>query len=161
MMALHGLSIFWLSILSVGAAAAFFAPPVPSLAPAWGAVSSWQLVLRAAPCRASAPDTRDFRRVCRLRPAPGGPRAAHAAGGAAQSAPEMPRKEAEHILGAFDQEQQRAAREGFEGQREGFGGGTSAAKFAEACRPDWPQLQRAVLSLASDSEKVRPYQPAR
>ena len=71
----------------------------------------------------------------------------------------MSRREAERVLSTFDREQQKVAREGFEGQREGFGGGTSALKFAEALRADWPRLRRAVYTLTIESEKVR-LQPA-
>ena len=61
--------------------------------------------------------------------------------------------EAERVLGSFDREQQRVAKEGFNGQREGFGGGTSAAKWA-AAYPDWPALRDAVLTIADESEQV-------
>ena len=37
--------------------------------------------------------------------------------------------------------------------REGFGGGTSAAKWA-AAYPDWPSLRDAVLTIADESEQV-------
>jgi hypothetical protein len=61
--------------------------------------------------------------------------------------------DAERVLAAFDTEQQRVAREGLGGVREGFGGGTSAARWA-AAHPDWPALRSAVLALAGESEKV-------
>ena len=61
--------------------------------------------------------------------------------------------DAERVLAAFDAEQQRVAREGLGGVREGFGGGTSAARWA-AAHPDWPALRSAVLALAGESEKV-------
>ncbi len=61
--------------------------------------------------------------------------------------------DAERVLAAFDAEQQRIAREGLGGVREGFGGGTSAARWA-AAHPDWPALRSAVLALAGESEKV-------
>ena len=63
------------------------------------------------------------------------------------------REEAESLLAAFDEEQQRIAKEGFGGVREGLGGGTSAAKWA-AVYPDWPALRNAVLTLTGESERV-------
>ena len=77
-------------------------------------------------------------------------------GGLKSSAGEQPMmtiSHAERTLKTFDTEQQRIAREGFENVREGFGGGTSAAKWA-ASHPDWPALRSAVLALAHVSEKV-------
>ena len=61
--------------------------------------------------------------------------------------------DAERLLENFDREQLRVAKEGFGGTPEGFGGGTSAAKWAEA-HPDWPALRKAVLALTDVSEQV-------
>ena len=124
-------------------------PSIPSALPRRGAprpvfgskASPWPLSLR------EAPRPRDTQTACRNL-------CAAAGGGEGESV--MPLAEAEGLLGTFDREQQVVARDGFEGQREGFGGGTSAAKFAEASRPEWPRLRRAVLSLATESEKVCP-----
>jgi hypothetical protein len=61
--------------------------------------------------------------------------------------------DAQRLLENFDREQLRVAKQGFGGTREGFGGGTSAAKWA-AAYPDWPALRKAVLALADVSEQV-------
>ena len=61
--------------------------------------------------------------------------------------------DAQRLLENFDREQLRVAKEGFGGTREGFGGGTSAAKWAVAY-PDWPALRKAVLALTDVSEQV-------
>ena len=61
--------------------------------------------------------------------------------------------DAERLLENFDREQLRVAKEGFGGTREGFGGGTSAAKWA-VTYPDWPALRKAVLALTDVSEQV-------
>jgi len=60
---------------------------------------------------------------------------------------------AERLLENFDREQLRVAKEGLGGTREGFGGGTSAAKWAVAY-PDWAALRKAVLALTDVSEQV-------